>query len=474
MKRNENNKIILSTAAVRSGILLIVLLCGVYTNAQTINQKIKTAFQYFENDNQLKHAISSLYVIDANTGEVLFDKNSQIGLTPASTQKVITTVTAYELLGNDFRYNTSFAIDTILHTVYILPSGDPTFGSTRWEQTKPNAIMKRVVNAIPLKKTHDYTIVVDKSKWETNEIPDGWIWQDMANYYGAGAGKLIWRENQFDVLLQSGPKLGDTVKVTGTNPSLFGKYTLKNMVTAAVSGSGDNAYFYFPLRSSEGIIKGTIPVNQNRFTVSGSLPSGSDQFINELSDTLVKLQLMQSSAINQSIVLADNEQKRLNIFHTETSPPLDSIIYWFNKKSINLYGEALVKTIALKKNGYASTDTGTALIQKFWKEKGIDPSELNIVDGSGLSPLNRVTTHAQVEVLKYAKTKSWFKSFYNALPIYNNISMKSGTIRNTKGFCGYYTAANGNSYIFSFLVNNYTGSTNAIVRKMYLVLDVLK
>ena len=43
-------------------------------------------------------------------------------------------------------------------------------------------------------------------------------------------------------------------------------------------------------------------------------------------------------------------------------------------------------------------------------------NEINIVDGSGLSPLNRVTTHAQVEILKYAKNKNWFSYFYNSFP----------------------------------------------------------
>ena len=55
--------------------------------AQTVAQKLQKAFTAFEKDPQLKHAISSFYVIDANTGQVVFDKNSQIGLAPASTQK---------------------------------------------------------------------------------------------------------------------------------------------------------------------------------------------------------------------------------------------------------------------------------------------------------------------------------------------------------------------------------------------------
>src|SRR6187431_721622 len=73
---------------------------------QTVTQKLQKAFTAFEKDSQLKHAISSLYVIDASTGQVVFDKNSQIGLAPASTQKIITSVTAFELLGKDFRYKT--------------------------------------------------------------------------------------------------------------------------------------------------------------------------------------------------------------------------------------------------------------------------------------------------------------------------------------------------------------------------------
>jgi D-alanyl-D-alanine carboxypeptidase/D-alanyl-D-alanine-endopeptidase (penicillin-binding protein 4) len=79
-----------------------------------------------------------------------------------------------------------------------------------------------------------------------------------------------------------------------------------------------------------------------------------------------------------------------------------------------------------------------------------------------------------VVLFKYAKQQTWFSSFYESLPLYNGMKMKSGTISNVKGFAGYHTSASGKTYIFSFLVNNYNGSTNALVRKMFRVLDVLK
>src|ERR1700733_5226357 len=77
-----------------------------YLFAQAISRQLQSAYQEFEKDEQLKHAISSLYVIDAKTGKVVFDKNSQVGLAPASTQKIITATTAFELLGREYRYKT--------------------------------------------------------------------------------------------------------------------------------------------------------------------------------------------------------------------------------------------------------------------------------------------------------------------------------------------------------------------------------
>ena len=162
------------------------------------------------------------------------------------------------------------------------------------------------------------------------------------------------------------------------------------------------------------------------------------------------------------------------MIYTHYSPPIDSIVYWFLKKSVNLYGESFIKTIAYEKQGFGSADSGLVILKKFWKENGIDEDELNMYDGSGLSPLNRLTTHAQVEVLKFARTRTWFTDYFNAFPEYNGMRIKSGTISDVKGFCGYHTSKSGTEYIFSFLVNNYSGKASELVNKMYKVLDVLK
>jgi len=454
----------------------VLFTCFLYSFiwSQTVSDRLLSAFTAFERDSQLSSGISSLYVLDAKTGKVVFEKNAKLGMAPASTQKIITSASAYELLGKDFRYQTEFGYTGKLEgtalkgNILVRPSGDPTLGSWRWNNTKEDAVLNRIIAAY--KKTgikSHWGIYVDEKNWDSETIPDGWIWQDIGNYYGAGATGINWRENQFDIVLQSSGELGSLVKVVNTIPAGY-KYLIQSKVTAAAKGTGDNAYVYYPLQQGEGIVRGTIPIREKAFTISAASPDAKRWFSDRLGQIFLQ---MGGEEVHHDDPPLTTPQK---IIHTETSPPLDSIIYWFNKKSINLYGEALVKTIAYQKKGIGDTDEGVSLIKNFWKSKGLDDKGLNIVDGSGLSPLNRVTTQAQVFILQYAKKQGWYSGFYFSLPEYNGMKMKSGTIRGAKGFCGYHISKDGNEYIFSFLVNNYNGSASAIVRKMYNVLDVLK
>ena len=460
----------------------LLLMMVMPVSGQSVSTKLSTAFAAFENDPQLKSGLVSLYVIDGNTGDVVFEKNARIGLAPASTQKIITAATAYELLGNDFRYETKFGYygkltkGSLDGGLYFKPSGDPTLGSWRWKGTTETAVMNRIIAA--LQKTGIRTFgdsYFDERGWESESIPDGWIWGDVGNYYGAGAGALNWRENQYDLILKSGPAVNDAVTVVGTKPKLY-NISFDSRVRAAARGTGDNSIIYLPVGGNVATVRGTIPVQEDRFIVSGAMPSAPMQFFSTLHDSLV----MNGYSSQMTTMHVDKFSNvtipsSITFFHTEQSPTLDSIVYWFLKKSINLYGEALAKTLALQKGKTASSENGADVIRDYWKGKGIgvEATELNMHDGSGLSPQNRVTTHAQVAVLQYAQKQSWFPGYYNAFPEYNHMKLKSGTINGAKSFCGYHTGKDGKKYILSIIVNNYNGSASALVQKMYKVLNCL-
>ncbi len=78
------------------------------------------------------------------------------------------------------------------------------------------------------------------------------------------------------------------------------------------------------------------------------------------------------------------------------------------------------------------------------------------------------------QVLQYAQSASWYNSFYNALPMYNGMKMKSGSIGGARAFAGYATTKKGIGYTFAIIINNFNGSAESIVQKMYKVLDELK
>src|SRR5690606_23171686 len=102
-------------------------------------------------------------------------------------------------------------------------------------------------------------------------------------------------------------------------------------------------------------------------------------------------------------------KKELNVHQ---SPPLKDIVHWFNQKSINLYGEALLKSFGWLSGNKAETPDAAQLLAKYWEQKlQIPTSELNLKDGSGLSPQTRVTTLAMTKIMNYAQQRPWFADF---------------------------------------------------------------
>lgn len=452
-----------------------------HSYAQTISQKLDAAIKKLEADTQFQHGIISLYVVETSTGKKVFEKNSQTGLAPASCLKVATAISAFELLGKEYSYKTLLGYDgktdsgILKGNIYIIGSGDPTLGSWRYASTKENLVLanfKKAITSLGIQQIKGIVIGDDRI-WGTQRIPDGWIWQDIGNYYGAGASGLNWRENQYDLLLQSGSNIGDAVKITGTRPKFLPGIHLINELTSAAKGTGDNAYIYLAPDSETGFVRGTIPVNENNFVIAGAMPDGG-----RLLATLLHNELTGGKAIaegnNNYLKGKGKWGKPGTIIYTHSSPPLDSLNYWFLKRSINLYGEALVKTIGFEKAKKGSTEDGLKVIKDFWRSKGIESSSLKIFDGSGLSPANRVTTHALVTIMQYAKNKNWFSSFYYDLPEINGIKMKDGYINGVRSYTGYLKSKEGIEYAFSFIVNNFDGSAASVREKMWKVLDVMK
>ena len=441
---------------------------------QNVTMQLQNGITNLEKNPQFKHAILSMYVVDSKTGKVVFDKNSEVGLAPASCQKVITSVSAFELLGKGYRYATKFYSADSQSEIIILPSGDPSFGSWRFNSTKPELIINKTLSLIKnLKPREVFSLQFANTNWSMQTIPDGWVWEDIGNYYGAGSGKFNWKENQFTINLQAKIEKNKDTSITYLTNSTIPIEFNTNELKADFSTNDDNAYVYFPENVTMPYIKGSFPTRTNSFKISAAQRAPFNEFISTFYPMLKAEGIILAPTFTPMYKMA-YDFKSLKLLYTYESPSFDSLNYWFLKKSINLYGESFVKTIAYEEKKWGDTDTGLSIIKYFWKQRGVEPSAINIIDGSGLSPANRITTNALVTVMQFAKKQTWFSSFYNALPEMNGIKMKDGYISGVRSYTGYVKSKSGTDYTFAFIVNNFDGSPATVREKIWKVLDELK
>ncbi|MCY1662089.1 D-alanyl-D-alanine carboxypeptidase/D-alanyl-D-alanine endopeptidase [Chryseobacterium sp. SL1] len=440
--------------------------------AQNITQKLDEATKNLMNSSGAISSNLSFYVSDEN-GNFIYEYQGNKGLSTASTQKIFTAGAALEALGKNYTYKTTSSYSgnisggNLNGNLFISSTGDPTLGSWRYEAYKPENFKQKLIDAIKksgIKKISG-DLVIDDSYFDHQTIPGGWPWNDLGNYYGAGVWGINWRENQFDININGNEFKSFSYPLEGVN-------WLNDL---KVGGSSDQSLIFTAPHSDVALINGTLPAKT--VTVSGAVPNPPLQLGAEVKQWLKDSGIDFSGKVLTNSQLEIEGKKALqapknNIILTYESPTLDKIIYWFLRKSINFYGETLIKTLGKEKKGDPSFKSGVAYLKEFWKSKGINPNMINFADGSGLSPQNYVAAKAEVQALLYARKQPWFESYYEGFPTHDNgMKMKSGTMSDTKSYAGYHISKDGKKYVFSIIINNYEGSGSTELQK---ILNVLK
>lgn len=453
--------------------LLIPLLISQTYFSQSVSADLDKSVKEMMSAPNALSANLSFYVSDEN-GNLVYEYNGNKGLSTASTQKIFTSAAALETLGKDYQFKTTASYSGKISNgnldgdFYITSNGDPTLGSWRYEAYKPENFKQKLIEAIKKSGIKKITgnLIVDDSYFDFQSTPGGWPWNDLGNYYGAGTFGVNWKENQFDININ-----GNQVK----NYS----YDLENVNwinELKTGGNSDQSLIFTATHSETAMINGMLPAGKVT-TVSGATPNPPMQLAVDIKKLLDENGISVSGKVttyyNEKLEgkSVSKAQTQNQIFEYK-SPTLDKIVYWLMRKSINLYAETLIKTMAKEKRNDPGFETGIDFLKDFWKAKGISPNMINFADGSGLSPQNYVSAKAQVQALLYSKKQNWFDAFYEGFPTQNGIKMKSGTIKDSKSFAGYQTSKSGKTYVFSIILNNYQGGS--ISNALFKVLDNLK
>ena len=460
---------------------LLALVLAVAAHHAAAQPELQRATDRLAADDQLEHGTLGAFVVDVASGEVLASANPTRSLVPASLLKVTTTATALAVLGPDFRFETRLAHTgaiepdgTLRGDLLVVGGGDPSLGAGRPEGVPDlAALLRRWTDAVRAAGIRRVTgdVIGEESLDPGAEPSPYWQWNDIGNYYGAGAGALAINENKYELRLRRTPRPGGRPTIAGYEPNP-GELRWRNELTSGPAGSGDRSYIFGAPGTLDRVIRGTIPAGAGTFTVEGSLPDPAADAARWLATALAR----DGVAVEGGARAAQLPElaRAATTLDTYASPPLAELVRLTNFRSVNLYAEALYAALG---RAWGVADDPAAIgdrLEEYWRALGVDVAGWDQVDGSGLGMRNLVTPTQLVAVLRLAREAG----FAETLPRVGaegtvrtvmrgqaraaRIRAKSGTLRRSRGFCGYATRSDGREVAFAVVANNFTGGGRAI------------
>ncbi len=457
----------------RITLLLSVLIVVVFGKSQN---PVST----FINNDLHKNANVSLLVKDLQSGKTLYSYRPNHATIPASTMKLVTTATALEMFGADYQFKTTLEIDGTISSDSILSgnliiygSGDPTLGSAKLGNIYFLEEWLSAVKKAGIKQING-DIIADASAYDTEGINPKWLWEDMGNYYAAGAYGISYKDNTFELELKS-DAVGTTPEIVRITPNIP-ELTFKNHLKSTTIRY-DSAYFYGAPFQNERYIYGAIPANRPSFKIKGDIPRPGLVLARDFAWKLKSNGVTILGNATDEFVVSTAERR---VIYTHFSPKLSEIIKEINITSNNHYAEHLFRHLALQQGKQASNTEAVQRINAFWKSKGLPTEELFMYDGSGLSPVNAVSANFFVNLLSYmdkSKNAAVFRAslavsgksgtlrnFLKGTSLDGKIQAKSGTISRVRAYSGYINA-HGKQLAFAVIVNNPNSTSTSETRK---------
>jgi len=483
----------------------IIACCGSSVRAQTgatLEQRVKTIMERPE----FAHSRFGLKFIDAGTGETLYELNSPQLFVPGSTTKLLTTGTALELLGADYRFHTKIyrtgpiqKDGTLQGDLVLVASGDLNLsnriqpdGSLAFEDEDhsyggpdskglpgdPLAVIREFARQVAAKgiKRINGRVLVDASLF-----PEG------ARELGTGVvvSPVVVNDNVIDVIVTPGPTETSPAQVKIAPQTAY--VTIVNQATTGKAGSRKSLKYENEKLNPDGTrsvtLTGTIALDAKPTMEAYPVPEPSRFAATVLTEALKEHGVACSLAAPADAIdfkaLAANYTPD-NVVAEHVSPPFKEEVKVTLKVSQNLHASTMPYILGAL---VAHKDTqieqaGFDAEHEFLTKAKLDLSSAAQSDGAGGNAY--FTPDFMVHYLLFMSRLKDYNDFYRGLPVLGkdgtlvkiqvnspaagHVHAKTGTygtydalnkkmLVTGKGLAGYMDTAGGQHLILALYVN---------------------
>ncbi len=429
-------------------------------------------------------------------GKILYQRDANRLLHPASNMKLITTAAALELAGPDFIFRTTLETQNLpdaagrVADLVLVGRGDANLSNRvlpyhlETERQGPDdAVIQQLADQVKSRGVREVTgsLIVDDRYFTYEPYGDNWGLGDVIWGYGAPVTAVAFNDNEFLLHVYPAEKVGADAVVL-LDPTMEGLHLVNRIQTVEMTGKRRILIERLP-GSAEFNLWGQIPAGHGVYEDTLAIPD-PPLVVGELlrraleargitvrgGVRVLELHLMDATGALPSFSGVRQPTDRV-VLAEHQSLPLREDIKVINKVSQNLHCEMLLRTLGQVTAGEGSTRAGLDALQAFLSQAGVDPEDFYLTDGSGLSRTTLVAPEAVVKLLEFMARAPHFQDYFDSLPVAGvdglladrfrgtraegRLRAKTGTLTHVNALSGYMDLPTGTRLVFSIIGNDY-------------------
>jgi len=345
-------------------------------------------------------------VVDLASGALVFERQGDTPLIPASVAKVATAVAALDVLGPGHRFRTSLsgrgtvdpATGTLMGDLVLLGSGDPGL-SSRDHPGEPLWPFPQLAAAVAKLGVRAVTgaLVLDDGPFDRVFVHPSWAAGDLDDWYGAPVAGLTFNDGCATVRVRGAAAAGAPARVTF--PSTAGPWPVDAQArtveerTAQVGGAF---------------------TNDRRLRVFGAIGPGLEaSFEAPVPDPLAFTGAALLAALRQAgVTVAGGARPARDAADRGGATEIAAVenglgpaLRVMNRRSQNLYASLIFKASGAARDGVGSWESGERAVADALARRGLATPGQRVVDGSGLSTASRLTATTLARLLASAEAE---------------------------------------------------------------------